>query len=183
MKRIAALLLLAAFPGCGGMPTDSTNPTGSANVVGTCNTAYYNSDFRFGFDLPPNAESGETTSNEGNIVFRSDWSFMFEGRILSVQVLIAEDPGVPLADWVALSIETFVTILGEQLLEVFPFTLADGTNAYFYSVISSLGLTIYKVDVIANGYAYRLATLFPDSVPTDAANAYMITILDSLCVD
>ncbi len=182
MKRVMASLLLAAFAGCGGMPIDGTNPTNSANVVGACNTTYYNSQYLFGFDLPANAELQGITKNEGSIIFSPGWLFMFDGDYLAFTVIVGENPGVTLADWVAHVVERKENVAGEQLLEVFPFTLADGTDAYFYLTFDSFGWTSYIIDAFANGYNYRFVGL-SEGVPTDAENAYMIAILDSFCVD
>ena len=93
-----------------------------------------------------------------------------------------EVPPQSLADWVALGIAVDEAS-GDTLVDLYPFLLRNGTEAYFTSTIDPLDSALYRVDVFANGYSYRLQTLSPESVPTDAADAYMIAILDSFCVD
>ena len=150
--------------------------------TGFCVTTFYNEEYNFGFDLPPNAVLGDTFYDQGFIIFASGWPFLFNGREMGVFVFIGEEPPSSLADWVATGIVTAES-LGSTVVEVFPITLSDGTPAYFISSIGADGVAKYRVDVIANGYVYRLETFYPESVPTDAAHAYMISILDSFCVD
>jgi len=148
----------------------------------SCYAAYYHPEFRFGFDLPSNAELRDTTINEGLIVYSLIWVIILDGRILSVSVRIVQDPLQALEDWVNGKNDINAAI-GHTILEAFPFTLASGVEAYFTSAIGPLGSAVYLVDVIANGYAYELSAAFPESLPSDSASAFMIAILDSLCVD
>jgi hypothetical protein len=157
-----------------------------------CNTAFYNADFAFGFDLSTNALLTNTMPNEGGIIFGATWMFLFDGGIvgqvspLSVNAFVAEEQPQSLADWVTETNQTAES-LGLAIVESSPITLADGTAAYFTSLIIPTDVQIdalaYRVDTFANGYVYVLSTGFPDNVPTEAEDAYLLSILDSLCID
>jgi hypothetical protein len=154
---------------------DPNTPTSS------CNTTYYNADFLFGFNLPTNAALTDTSSDDGAIIFSANWLFLYDG-VMGVSTHVGDQPPQPLADFVNGLNETHGTS-GFLILDSFAFMLADGTPAYFTSLIAPDGDSVYVVDTFANGYVYELWTDFPGGVPTDAAHSYMIAILDSLCVD
>jgi len=158
---------------------DPFTPTSS------CQTTYYNPDFGFGFDLPADAVLVDTYSNEGAIIFKGSWFSLFEGRVMSVLVFVGEEPPQSLADFVNGNNQV-AEFLGHAIVEVLPFTLADGALAYVTSLIVPTDVQDtfqYRVDTFANGYAYMLYTGSLGSVPTAGENLYMVGIWDSLCID
>jgi len=147
-----------------------------------CATTYYNPDFHFGFDLPANAELQNADENEELIVFGRGWIFSFEGRVLGVGALVSQEPPQPLADFVS-NLNQASESAGSVLLTVLAVTLGDDLPSIFTSLIRPDGSATYQVVTFANGYVYQLYSGFPESVPTEAADTFMLGILDSLCID
>lgn len=147
-----------------------------------CQTTYYNTDFRFGFDLPPNAELFDTTDNEGFIIFGRAWLFAFEGSPMSVGTDVLAAPPQALAEFVD-DRNRIKESMGQVIVAEFAFRLADGTEAYFTSSTGPVKAAEYTVDTFANGNWYSLRATFSDDAVPESADAYMIAILDSLCID
>lgn len=148
-------------------------------TTGSCKTNYYND--HFGFDLPPNSELRDSGENEGNVVLHSYWLVLFEKQYIGVSIRVVEEPPVSLADWVASGNELCESS-GSEIIEVHAYTLSDGTPAYFTSTIGPVG-AVYRLDVIANGFAYQLETSHGHDEPPGNVSLIMMSILDSFCVD
>jgi hypothetical protein len=150
-----------------------------------CETTFYNADYHFGFDLPAVAESMD---DDGLGLFSAQWAFAFGSRVMAVGTLVEDVPPQSLEDYVASRNQQRETNFGSTIVNSFPYTLADGTNAFLTVSIEPTatdpaGTVVYNLDSIAGGFLYFLGIFVPGDAYTDAADAFMLGIMDSLCID
>lgn len=198
MKRMAALSLLLAFPGCGAMPVDGTNPADSSNVVVACNTAYYNSDFGFGFDLPLTATFRDQGSDPA-FLFDAWWFLQTPGVEAAIKTNVAEFPDslaglddeAKLLSWADSHYESYSASPNTEFFMDTSGTLSNGDLGYmvmmFTDVNSVYGaenrIVLYEVATVKYNRIYWLRGFTFEDVFTDTTHEVLSDMVASLCVD
>jgi hypothetical protein len=185
MKRVMALLLLAGLAGCGGIPIDGTDPL---NVVVPCNTAYYNSQFGFGFDLPSTAVLESQGSDPPLFAFDADWSVAYSDANVSFLVFVqgpigfaSTDPAAMLAEWADVirgELQADHSIIADNGV-----TLPNGDAGHlFITVRTDIPVSSYYAFTVKDSVVFTLfaTTVQPVSLPVDF---FIIDTVFSLCVD
>jgi hypothetical protein len=145
----------------------------------SCQTTFYNADYNYGFDLPPEAE---LTVDEGAGLFFRLWLFTFEDSRIGISTGVYDAPAQSLEEYVA-GVNQINEAGGDTIVDTIAFTLADGKPAYLIQSVSSLGIVNYQVVTIADGFVYSLTTNVPNDAHTNVADAFMLGILETFCVD
>jgi hypothetical protein len=194
MKRVMALLLLAALPGCGGMPIDGTDPL---NVVVPCNTAYYNSQFGFGFDLPSTAIL-RNQGNEPTLLFDASWSLApsVEAAIGTAvgefpTSLATLDDEYKLLAFAASRHESFAASPNTEYFTDMSVTLPNGDLGYMVIMATDVAClcdaddrnVVWDVMTVKHNRVYWVFGNTSESLYTDATHDVVARITLSLCVD
>ncbi len=184
MGVAVAALAVAGLVGCGGLPIDGTNPTDSAVVVGTCNTAYYNSDFGFGFDLPSLATL-ERFDDQQDFLFFAGWFF---GSDMTFLVAVQDLPESTVSfgeDALAVWIERArVAVAGQggTIVVDMEVTLANGDAGHILiSTIQGI-LGSYQVFTIKRDQSFSVGATVGLPV-SESDDALLTEVVLSLCVD
>jgi len=150
---------------------------------GTCDVAYYNSDFDYGFDLPLGADR-LNFDDEQNFLFNARWTLDLGPDEVQIGTIVQDMLGSSpsLSDWVEEQ-NSLLRAGGAVFLTDVPITLSNGDtgNLSIYMDEVPIGMVAYVVRTIKHGRVYNVLALavIDDTASTDPL---LTDIVLSLCV-
>ncbi len=147
-------------------------------VSGTCDVAYYNSDFGYGFDLPSQAFS---TPSVPLSLFDASWGLVLDSTPFVFQTSVADAESYTLMAFVDAWVRDRES-LGAEFLVKKGVVLANGDAAYLDVYEMDLD-TFYEVRTRQDDTLYQLWVIVTSDDLTDAIDAWLTDIVLSVCVD
>lgn len=154
-------------------------------VSGTCDVAYYNSEFSYGFDLPLGADLNIT--DIPNTLFAAGWTVDRGHDIVQISPFVQFMQGisVSLSDLVdelnSLRADAGAVFLADLLI-----TLSNGDagnlSIYMDPTMDPIGVITYSVMTIKHGRNYTVLAIVIDDL-AHSTDAVLTEVVSSLCVD
>ena len=149
---------------------------------GTCDVAYYNSDFGYGFDLPLGADLQNFDDQEA-MLFNATWSSNIGPDDVQLVTFVADLQAVG-----PISVSDFVEESnssrkadGDVFVTEMPTTLSNGDAGYL-SVFVHESVVFYEVTTIKHSQAYTVWGLEVEDELIESTDALLTDIVLSLCV-
>lgn len=165
-----------------------SDPNTSSNAVTACNTAYYDSQFLFGFDLPSTAilEGQDTIST---FLLSDEWSVNLPDGNVSFNAWVqdlpdstaADDPSVLLGELASIVLEGLSEL--HDILSSGELTLSNGdTGFWIVASRTDIPVSSYQVFIVKDNLIFTVhaTAIQPVSLSVDAVATETVF---SLCVD
>jgi hypothetical protein len=146
-----------------------------------CDTTYYNAEYRYGFDLPTDSIDGG--DEDKGMLFSHHWTHTISGNVLVlIGTWVNDDPLQSLEGWVN-GENQLEEASGSKIEDAFPYSLGDGRDGYLTVLIQNTGLVAYRLDSNKGRLVYTVLALIDGADYTDYAHNFIMSVLDSLCIE
>ncbi len=165
----------------GSCDNDPNTPTS-----GTCDVAYYNSDFDYGFDLPPLAILREESYDTPGFPFTAWWTLDFSGSVIGFFDHVQEVHPSVVLDVLVADISEIERDRGSEILVELPIILSSGDPAYLLIFVGPPSPDLWTSYIVYtriddNLVSWASAQMRSDEV-TESADLLMREVVLSLCV-